>query len=219
MSDNLDHSLNYFCDEYVEKGPPFVGKSHYRDKDLLKEKGARWKPDVSMFVAPSEEVAIRLISTLKWSPPNIPASYNNYLISCLKRNIAQQMPPPTVPKNKSSEEQKKEHNNNKKQKKSHIITTVTEKTSGTSSNSKSTATATATVTEKQQQHQHGLIRPDNEPHLLEELRGKGISEEMANATYTWPRLGPMSGISNAERTLRGLRLRIVTVEQVIRGEE
>ena len=57
--------------------------------------------------------------------------------------------------------------------------------------------------------------PPDEPKLLEELASKGITKDMAarSVDYSW--LGPRSGISNAERLLRGLRFKLVTVEDVV----
>lgn len=59
--------------------------------------------------------------------------------------------------------------------------------------------------------------PCDEAKLVQQLRVVGITPEMTTASGDWAWLGPRSGISNADRLLRGIRFNLVVVEDVIAG--
>lgn len=60
--------------------------------------------------------------------------------------------------------------------------------------------------------------PPDEEDVVKELFSHGITADMILGTSKWSFLGPHGDISEANRLRRGLRLKIVTPDQVISGE-
>lgn len=60
--------------------------------------------------------------------------------------------------------------------------------------------------------------PADEPCLLEQLAAHGVDAALVTESGKWPLLGPRSGISDAARLLRGVRLNKVSFDQLASGE-
>lgn len=62
-----------FAKEYLESGPPYAGDSHFRDKDRVKQLGARWG-DNKKWVAHTHEALKALIESRLWTPCGLGSS-------------------------------------------------------------------------------------------------------------------------------------------------
>ena len=60
-----------------------------------------------------------------------------------------------------------------------------------------------------------LSQPEDDAADVRKLEALGITKGMMEQSSRWPTLGPLSGISNAARLLRGLRFNKVCVEDVL----
>lgn len=59
--------------------------------------------------------------------------------------------------------------------------------------------------------------PPNESEIVALLAEKGVTEQTIEASYEWECLGPKSGLSLASRLKRGVDLKILTWDEVVRG--
>ena len=62
-----------------------------------------------------------------------------------------------------------------------------------------------------------LSIPDDSPEDLAELAKHGITPAMSTDSARWQSFGPRSGISDARRMLRAMRLKICTAEDIVQG--
>lgn len=62
-----------------------------------------------------------------------------------------------------------------------------------------------------------LMVPADEEDLLKDAAEHGVTSEMVLTSGSWAGLGPRSGISNVRRLHRGIRLNILTWEDVVSG--
>jgi hypothetical protein len=54
--------------EYIGTGPPYLGESGFKDKELVKSLGARWNGENKKWAAGSREALAQLIRSNKWLP-------------------------------------------------------------------------------------------------------------------------------------------------------
>lgn len=66
--------------QYVNSGPPFIGESHFRDKDAVKANGGRWNSDHKKWEARTIESLRALITSRKWTPCGFTATASYYMI-------------------------------------------------------------------------------------------------------------------------------------------
>ena len=60
-----------FARDFLRKGPPWLGDSHFRYKDIVKENGGRWNAEHKKWEARSSEDLQKLIQTNKWLPVGV----------------------------------------------------------------------------------------------------------------------------------------------------
>lgn len=57
-----------FAKDFLTKGPPWIGDSHFRHKDLVKQNGGRWNAEHKKWEARNLEALQNLIQTKTWTP-------------------------------------------------------------------------------------------------------------------------------------------------------
>lgn len=60
--------------------------------------------------------------------------------------------------------------------------------------------------------------PPNEPDLMEQVLAHGVTEKLVADSATYDYLGPRSGISDVRRLLRGVKFKLVSLEEIASGE-
>lgn len=58
----------YAAKQYVDSGPPYLGESHFRNKDGVKSHGGRWNSDHKKWEARDMHSLRALIKSTLWSP-------------------------------------------------------------------------------------------------------------------------------------------------------
>jgi len=54
--------------EYINAGPPYIGESNFKDKELVKSLGGRWNGESKKWAAGSKYALAQLIRSNKWLP-------------------------------------------------------------------------------------------------------------------------------------------------------
>jgi hypothetical protein len=67
-SDSGSSMIDCMVQNYIERGPPYLGDSHFKDKEIIKNNGGRWDANSKKWTAKSLEVLRTLIETRKWFP-------------------------------------------------------------------------------------------------------------------------------------------------------
>ena len=57
--------------EYLAAGPPFLGESTFKDKELVKSLGARWNAENKKWAAGNRDVLATLIRSNRWRPTGL----------------------------------------------------------------------------------------------------------------------------------------------------
>ena len=167
---------------------PFFGASEMRDSsafDRSKKTGARWDAKSRRYYADDEESLRKMLLTKKWRPP-VDADILLKLLNQRKEFFATQR-------------------------------AAAERAEAASAEPEVASEATAQARDNSAElHIRSVLHvPDNTPMELERVFALcGVDAAGVDATAKWTILGPRSGISNAFRLLRGLKLNVVTPEQV-----
>ncbi len=167
---------------------PFFGSSEMRDSsafDRSKGTGARWDPKTRRYYADDEESLRKMLLTKKWKPP-VDADILLKLLNQRKEFFATQR-------------------------------AAAERAEAAIAEPEVASEATAQARDNSAElHIRSVLHvPDNTPMELERVLALcGVDAAGVDATAKWTVLGPRSGISNAFRLLRGLKLNVVTPEQV-----
>lgn len=157
--------------EFVVKGV-----SHFRNKDKVKQLGARWVDKT--WAAKSEEALLALADSGVWHPVGLPMEANVAIVAII----------------------------NKMRLDREAAETALRK-----------VRAGPTEEEKKASKLKEFGQPHDEPACVEKLAALGVTPEITLSSGEMAWLGPRSGISNAERLLRGLRFNLVTVEDLLAG--
>ena len=66
--------------QYVDSGPPYIGRSQFRDKDAVKAKGAKWNQLHKKWEARTCEILHSLIASSLWTPEGFSTAEAHYMM-------------------------------------------------------------------------------------------------------------------------------------------
>jgi len=87
MSAEVDAAM-----QYVDAGPPYIGESHFRDKDSVKANGGRWNSGHKKWEARNLESLRALIKSNLWKP----CGFSRKASYCMVEHINTVAPPPAA---------------------------------------------------------------------------------------------------------------------------
>jgi len=74
--------------DYINAGPPFLGESHFKDKDCVKTLGARWNCENKKWVACNKQVLAKLIRSTKWLPTGFTQNESIDILQIIEKAFA-----------------------------------------------------------------------------------------------------------------------------------
>lgn len=157
--------------------PPFVGDSHFRDKDVVKAAGGRFDPRAKAFVAPDVLALQRLLRTGRWRARGF--GNQDALADAAAAWVRARVQKADAKLQREAE----------------------------AALQLARAAAQARAEQRRRAVEHLIEVPADEPATLAWLEEKhGVTAEMVNVSAGVPELGPRSGLSAAARVRRAFAL-------------
>lgn len=175
---------------YLASGPPYFGRSDFKDLEVIKKAGGQWNGARKMWKAPDESSLRMLIETEKWHPDG---SEGRYILMAMRINDERKKKEAREAAHREAEVEKKKKAEKKK-----------------------ADGPTPEQLEAKQRKDTGILddTPEQLARLVDEYQ---ITPAMLKCTFNWGSLGPKGGLSDAGRVLRGLKHNIVTKEEIQNG--
>lgn len=180
--------------------PPFLGQSHYRDRQQVSAAGGRWDPKAKMYAAHGLEALCAMVKTGFWTPSGL--DNNRALLLRVAQQMLAERParvPPAVPAKKPAKCPRRGPDTTAERQSREAF--EAEALRQARQHRANREKATRLFAERQLD-----IPPDAEASLFELENEHAIPRELVHLSSSFPDLGPRSGLSTADRLLRGFRL-------------
>lgn len=86
----------YAAKQYVDSGPPYLGESHFRDKDAVKANGGRWNSDHKKWEARDLHSLRALINSKLWTPCGFSRGAAWYMVDHIDKGASVQVATPVA---------------------------------------------------------------------------------------------------------------------------